>query len=142
MIPTIAQITSHTPPSGFGEFVSNAFYIVGLITAGVVLFKHIRPKPPQTVDVHNKPLVVSAHRKFVEEERFNQELKEVHGRLSRERKELDQQITEIRREHKEEISAANKRFENITNRLDELRDDISDAPTKTVELLQRTKGLL
>jgi hypothetical protein len=63
MLTLIAQTTQHTPPSGFDNWIANAFYILGLITAAVMLFKNVRKTPSQNVRVEEQPLNV---REYVE----------------------------------------------------------------------------
>ena len=61
MIHLLAETSQYTPPPGFADWLQSAFYLLGIITAGVVLYKQLRPKPSQHMHVANQPVEVKGH---------------------------------------------------------------------------------
>ena len=51
LLPLAALAADATPPPAFGEWLANAFYAIGLVTAAVVLFQRLWPRRQPPVDV-------------------------------------------------------------------------------------------
>lgn len=131
MIPLLAEITQHTPPAGFDNWIANAFYIVGLITAGVVLYKHLRKAPSQQMEITRQPLEVRGHVEYTPIA--------MHREFA---KEIDAEIAELRQGLEKISSEGEERDIRIHDRIDKLSTEVGETPRKTVELLRATKNLL
>ncbi len=103
MLSILAQVE---PPAGFKEFAALVMYCVGSVTAFVALWKMLRPDANKT-EISGQPLEIKAHAGSVSRE----ELKQVHGRIERERKEIDANIARVE-------AVAEKRAERIEGKLD------------------------
>lgn len=79
------HLIAQTQPPDFGPWLSNLFYGVGLLTACVVLFKHLKGSPSST-EISGQPLTVKAAARFATKEEHS-ELKGVVEAMGREIKE-------------------------------------------------------
>ena len=125
MIPLLAQ-TSNFTSEQLGIWIAIA---LALLVGAVNIKQLLARKPP-------------LHREYVDRETFQSELKNTHGRITRERGELNTEIDTIRRELKKISADGEARDVRIHDRIDRLATDVAETPRKTVELLRTTKGLL
>ncbi|MBL9187912.1 MAG: hypothetical protein JNK23_10560 [Opitutaceae bacterium] len=119
--------------SALKEFLEVVFYICGLVAAIVVAWRALTGKATAT-EIADQPIEVRAHAGTVTRE----ELKQVHGRIERERKELDREILRVE-------NATERRMESLESKLDEqtekLNARIDAIPERTIELLKTTRDL-
>jgi len=78
-----------------------------------------------------QPLTVQKQRETVSEE----ELRQVHGRIARERAEIDAQLTDLKAEDV-------RLREKLDSDIADLHDRINSVPDRTIKLLRETKGLI
>jgi hypothetical protein len=128
MLSILAQV--EPPPAVLAQWIQVLMYLGGFactLIGGAVGVKMLRAKETATP----QPFVVTAH----QDSATQQQLKEVHGRIARERLEIDKAIEERR----QETQAVNARLD---REIKDLRDDVVDVPRQVVALLRETKGLL
>lgn len=136
MIPALAQIsTDQIHP--LVQFIVGGSAAVFLLNQAITFWKdHMREQPTPSDTYATK-----------------QEMKEAHGRMSRERDETRALIVAAEGRMQAECSRiaaevagyntnAEDRATRINNRIDDLSDKVAEAPEKVVEMLVRTKGLL
>lgn len=118
--------TAEPSASELASFLRVSFYLIGLVAAVFVIWRQARPQT-----IAPQPLAVVAHDKVATAE----QLKEVHGRIKREREEINGQL-----------AAHTAELREIRDKLD---DDIADlhtridrVPDRVIALLRETKGLL
>lgn len=115
------------------DFLEVAFYIAGLVTAVVLAWRALTGRPEAT-EIAGQPISVAAHPGTVTRE----ELKQVHGRIERERKEIDREISRVE-------SATERRMHSVEAKLDDqtekLNARIDAIPERTIELLKTTRDL-
>ena len=108
---------SYTPPAGFTDFVSSAFYTVGLITACVVLVKQFRPQP-----AYNKQFAAIDHQ--------HPELKHEHTTLLTDREHAalcDERRKQVYAEDKARRADIQDIEQRISAQIDSLRKDLFKA---------------
>ncbi|MBX3736728.1 MAG: hypothetical protein KF715_08570 [Candidatus Didemnitutus sp.] len=122
----LAEIQNTTPPPDFSGWIANAFYVVGLITAVVMLYRQIFPAKisPQPLEVRENHATAS-----------RKEIDELHGRIKRERLEVDAAIRELK---EADIRITLK----LETEIKDMNDRIDAVPERTIELLRATKGLI
>jgi len=81
MIPLLAEI-SQDPPPGFDAWLASLFYLMGIITAGVVLYKQLRPRPAQHMHVAPQPFEVKGHVEYTPLSVHREFSKEVNERFA------------------------------------------------------------
>lgn len=91
-------------PSALANFLQVAAYLVGIVTGVVILLNQFRGQKRELI---NSPLEVKAHAGNVSRE----ELRQVHGRIERERGEINEAIATVRAD-------AEKRADKIEGKLD------------------------
>lgn len=128
MIPLLAQATP--APEALASWLEVAMYIV-FSAAGVVgLLVGLKQLKTEQPTVPN-PLQVQKHDAGVSED----ELQQVHGRISRERKEIDDMLKALREEDR-------TLREKLDDEIKDLHGRIDAVPERTINLLKGTKGLL
>lgn len=128
MISLLAQV--EPSPAALAEWLRVLMFLGGFICTligGAVGIQTLRRKERPTP----QPFEVRAHPGTATE----QQLKEVHGRIARERAELNAAIEERRQEAK----AINQKLDQEIKDLRQLMDDI---PERTIDLLRKTKDLI
>jgi hypothetical protein len=157
MIPLFADLSSLT-----GEITAAALILafIAVITVLVLLFKFSTARremvsgfaadikrelandaAPMRMDL-KQPFEVVPGARHVDRETFDKEIKNAHGRITRERQELDAEIAELRKGLERISSEGEARDVRIHDRIDTLADELGETPRKTVDLLRATKGLL
>lgn len=63
------------------------------------------------------------------------EMKQAHGRMTREKDEFDRQIRELKEEQE-------RLDQKLDNKIDDLNERIDAVPERTINLLAKTKGLI
>lgn len=140
------------PPEALASWLEVAMYLIVSASAIVGLLcgiKSLRAKKEKLPS----PFVVQGQVKYVPEATFDAEIKQAHGRMNRERDEakaliaaaerrLQLEITRIETQVGQYNTNAEARANRINERIDDLSDKVSDAPSQVVELLLKTKGLL
>lgn len=86
---TLANVT---PPPGLDAFLASAFYVVGLITAVVVLWQRLRTAPEQPVRLAPSPLEVKPAADYATRSDLERVDTAVHGRMKRERTEINEEM--------------------------------------------------
>jgi len=114
MIPFLAQ----TQPASFGDWTSNAFYVVGLITAVVMLYKATRSKPGST-EIAGQPLTVRAANDYA----TKGELRSLEVRVDRITDEVRTGFTELDRKRSSSIAGLHDDLDRKTN---DLRKDVKE----------------
>jgi polyhydroxyalkanoate synthesis regulator phasin len=122
----LAQIQNTTPPPSLSGFLESAFYIIGLITAAVVLYRQFFPAKlnPQPLEVRENHATAS-----------RKEIDELHGRIKRERIEIDAALKELK---EADLRVAQR----IDTEMKDINDRIDALPERIIKLLRETKGLL
>lgn len=113
-------------PAALSDFLSVGFYLIGIFTAAVMLWRAWRP-----ADISPQPLTVREHTSFA----TSDDMREVHGRIKREREELNQQISAQAQE-------VVRLREKLDMEISELHNRINEVPQRTIALLRETKGLI
>lgn len=108
MIPLLAQTP---PPTAVASWLEVLFYLVGGVTAMVLLVKQFTGKSEQ-VHLSPTPLEVKAHETAVTRDELAKVDTALHGRLKRERGEIDAQIRRV-----EEV--AERRADKVETKIDE-----------------------
>lgn len=116
-------------PAALAQWLSIAMYLI--VSAASVVGLLVGIKSLRSSDSVPQPLEVKAHAGVVGQD----DLTEVHGRISRERREIDAQIKELQEEDR-------RLREKHDKEIRELHDRIDDVPPRTIELLKNTKGLI
>jgi len=115
------------------DFLEVVFYLAGVIAAVVVAWRAMSGKAAAT-EIEGQPIEVRAHPGSVTRE----ELKQVHGRIERERREIDSAISELRTDSRE-------RAAKLENKIDEqtahFNDRFDALPQRMITLLTETKHL-
>jgi hypothetical protein len=127
-LPILAQV--EPSPTALIEWLRVLMYFVGVIGGllGIaVAVKMLRGKDPETP----QPLMVSAHPGIASAS----DLKQVHGRIERERKEIDASLGQLREEDKQLRARLDSEIKDMNQTIDEI-------PQRTIALLAATKGLL
>ena len=124
MISFLAQASP--PPAALASFLEVAFYLVGLLTAVVVLYRHVYPAA-----ISPQPLTVRGHI----ENASSDDLREVHGRIKRERDEINRELVNLKDEQKAMRLKLDAEISDLHNRINEV-------PGRTIQLLRETKGLI
>jgi hypothetical protein len=129
MIPLLlAQVPSATALASWLQVLMYLGGFVCTIIGGAVGIKMLRtPAAPGTP----QPLVVQAHAKYATDE----DLRQTHGRISREREEIDKAVEALRAEYR---ALSDK----LDDELKDIRQTVDDVPDRTIKLLRETKGLL
>ncbi len=110
-------------PVALKSWLGVLFYIIGCITAVVLLVNQFRGGKQE---ITNNPLEVKQHPGSVSRE----ELKQVHGRIERERKEIDREIARIE-------MAAEKRMESLDKNL-RTNTDLTSKMSGVVEQMNQS----
>ncbi len=131
MTPMLLLLAQAEPPAAaLAQWLSVLFYLGGFVATMIgaaVGIKSLRTKEAETP----QPFEVRAHPGTATE----QQIKEVHGRIARERLEINAAIEERRQETKA-ISVK------LDAEIKDLRQLMDDIPERTISLLAKTKGLL
>jgi hypothetical protein len=156
MIPLLAQSTP--PAAALSSFLEVAFYLIGIVTAAVVLWKQLTGKSEET-RITPQPLEVKPHARLAKWEELETVKNEAHGRISRERKEIDAAIARVEAQQKElgaqidsdlqairdqvagNNEASEQRVERINRRLDDLNTSVSGLPAQVVSLINNAKAI-
>ncbi len=144
MLP-LAQVSP--PPAAVASWLEVLFYLAGGVTMVVVCWHHLSgrgdaKRTPQ-------PFEVKAHKPCASED----DLKEVHGRIKRERAELEEKIAALtaadvalREKLDAELAGVRQQLvDNNTaseNRVVHLHDRMNSLPNEIIAVLRNTKGLL
>ena len=103
----LAETTSqYTPPPGFAEWMQSSFYMLGIITACVALYKLLRPKPSQQMHVANQPVEVKGHVEYTPlatHKEFRAEVEVRLAAMSKASSEGRQKIYDLLRTHNENM---------------------------------------
>lgn len=110
------------PPAHFDAWIASAFYVVGLITSMVVLYKHLRPEPEQAVRVSPQPLEVKPAADYATRDDLQKVDVAAHGRMKRERVEINDQM------------------QRLEDRLGESIQTLDEKITRNTELTAVTRG--
>lgn len=108
MTPLLAQSTPDA--HALSSFLEVTFYLIGIVTAAVVLWKQVTGKSEET-RISPQPLEVKEHTTFASREELHTAKTELHGRVKREREEIDQAIQRV-----EEL--ATRRAEKLEEKVD------------------------
>ena len=120
----IAQATPD--PVALASFLEVAFYLVGLVTAAVLLWRQWHP-----AELSPQPLTVREHTNFA----TAKDLKEAHGRISREREEINRELEAVKAEQRAQR-------EKLSLEIGKLHERIDAVPQRTITLLRETKDLI
>jgi hypothetical protein len=107
------------------------FWLAGGIWCVVKLIKEFTPPKPSSVAVSGQPLEVKKHGGIVTDD----DLRNVHGRINRERSEVDQALAELKAEDR-------RLRDKLDGEIKELNGRIDEVPQRTIALLRETKGLI
>jgi len=107
------------------------FWLVGGIGACLACLLALRKLRESPVAGTPQPFVVSEAAKLVSEEQLNQ----VHGRISRERAEVDRELLSIRSDQRDLREKLELELKHLNARIDAV-------PERTIKLLRETKGLI
>lgn len=108
MLPDIlAEAAASPTPESLKAWLEVFLYICGIIAAGSVAWAHLTNRASKT-EIDGQPLEVKAHAGVVNRE----ELRQVHGRIDRERREIDAAIALV-------AIQAEKRADKMDGKLDE-----------------------
>lgn len=140
MLAIFAQSTI-APPAGFNDWLASAFYLVGLVTAAVVLYKHLHGRPTST-EIAGQPLTIQGATLFTPIEAHNELKGRVDGisrdiaagfeRLDHKRSvsvaglhdDLEVAIENLRKEVKEDVKGVHDRINAVLAAVSELRGKV------------------
>lgn len=118
------------------------FWLAGGVWLCVKILKELRGAKPADVNVTSQPIEVKKHGAPATDD----DMRNVHGRIGRERQELDLAIArerEAREKAVADLKAEDLRLrEKLDGDIDELNARIDSVPERTIKLLRETKGLL
>ncbi len=83
----LLQLAQIEPPKGFNDFLSAIMYSIGIVAGIIGIFKMLRPGKFKAL-LSGQPIEIKHSIGTVSRD----ELKQVHGRIERERKEIDEKI--------------------------------------------------
>lgn len=110
--------------SALGEFVIQAAAALVLLMLVWSVIDKLRGGTPQKREVS-----------FADEMVTQEELKQAHGRISREREDINREILNLKQEQKEQRDA-------LAGTIKEFNDRIDKVPQRTITLLRETKNLI
>lgn len=114
MIPLLAQSPAATPPAdALKSFLEVAFYLVGGLTACVVLWKHLTGKSGET-RITPTPLEVKEHTQFATSDELARVEKQAHGRMNREREESDRKTEAVAKTAADRADKLEKKIDDNT----------------------------
>jgi len=120
----LAQIPE---PQELSSFLSVAFYIIGCVTAVVMLVNQWRPSRHE---ITNSPLEVKPHPGSVTRD----ELKQVHGRIERERTEINRMVEALKSETDRRLDKLEEKIDGNTHETSGLSGEIKQMGTQVHRL--------
>lgn len=138
-------LAQSTPPPGFTAWIESGFYMVGLVTAVVVLWKQFAKAPPAETEIKGQPITVRADTEYTTKEetdalearveaRFaaldksrRENVEKLHDKFDHLEQRTQQVIAEMRREVKDDVTGMHKRTDVILEKLSELRGAVNIA---------------
>lgn len=108
MLPALLAAAEASPtPESLKAWLEVFLYLCGIVAAAAVAWAHLTNRASRT-EISEQPLEIKAHAGTVSRE----ELKQVHGRIERERREIDASIATV-------SAAAEKRADKLEAKLDD-----------------------
>lgn len=130
-------ILAQAQPATFNDWVANAFYVVGLITAVVILYQRLRPKPRETA-ITGQPLEVRAASDYA----TKGELRSLELRVDRITDEVRTGFTELDRKRSVSIAGLHDDLDAKTTMLrSDVKQDIHGVHTRINEVLSSVSKL-
>lgn len=127
----MTALLAQVQPADFGGWVANAFYVVGLVTALVVLWQRLRPQPPRQTTIEGQPVVVRPdaeyaplylHRELATRvDGLAGEIRESFDRLDAKRsrdvgglhKDLEAGLNGVRKDIKDDVAGIHRRVDDV-----------------------------
>lgn len=140
-------LLNQTPPEDFDSWVANAFYVVALVTALVVLFQRLRAAPRSTT-IEGQPVVVAAAAEFATTSQhaelkrkvdgLSQEIKDGFAALDAKRsdnvrdlyKDVEASVNGLRKEVREDVVGLHTRLNDVTGAVREMAGQLKELNKK------------
>ena len=127
-------------PQALNDWLEVLLYLCGIILAVAGVWK-LATKSATKTELANQPIDVRQHAGIA----TASELKQVHGRIERERKEIDAAIKQIATDAKERADKLDQRLAALDTALsgqtDAINNRIDAIPSRVIALLKDTKQL-
>jgi seryl-tRNA synthetase len=130
MFPALLAAAEASPtPESLKAWLEVFLYLCGIVAAAAVAWAHITNRASRT-EISEQPLEIKAHAGTVSRD----ELKQVHGRIERERREIDQAISTV-------AAAAEKRAEKLEGKVDDNTNMTREMKGEVTQINQNVQTL-